>query len=403
MGMEDLAVSIAEEKMRSAMARATSLEATDRLGAAHAYEEAAAQADKMVRMAKTPYLQSQAKDRVKQLRERAARLREPPRARAPTSGGGGSAKSNPSDAGAQQDFEDEDQSMLDRKIEGMIETSKTKWEDIAGLEETKRTIVGAIQMFFREKPEGVKIGIPDKILMFGPPGTGKTLLASAAASANGMTFFNVNLSNLESKWVGEAGKLLTTLYKKAEEKAPSIVFLDEFTRLGRQTEGSHEVATQLHDTFLQMLDGFSAKGGTPKVITIATTNRPGDLSDAIRSRFKKRVYVPLPDEKTRAQIIQLETRGHQLAFPLQDLVARTRLYSGRDLKNLCDDAVQMMLHEANPSLGDAAFDFRKGGRLTMASLTWAHFEYALRNVVPAVSDEDLRAYEQYAGVSVGSR
>lgn len=400
--MEDLAVSIAEEKMRSAMARGATLEATDRLGAAHAYDEAAAQADKMAKMARTPYLQGQAKERVRQLRERAARLREPPRARAPSGAGGGPRPPAGSDAGTDLQG-DEDQSALDRRIEAMIETSKTRWEDIAGLDETKRTIVGAIQMFFREKPEGVKIGIPDKILMYGPPGTGKTLLASAAASANGMTFFNVNIANLESKWVGEAGKLLTTLYRKAEEKAPSIVFLDEFTRLGRQTEGSHEVSTQLHDTFLQMLDGFSAKGGPPKVITIATTNRPEEVSAAIRSRFKKKVYVPLPDEKARAQIIQMETRGHQLAFPVAEIVARTRLYSGRDLKNLCDDAVQMMLHEANPTLGDATFDFRQGGRLNMTPLDRRHFEHALRNVQPAVRDEDLRGYEQHAGMGAPAR
>ncbi|MES2154606.1 MAG: ATP-binding protein [bacterium] len=392
MGMEELAVSIAEEKMRAAIARASSLEGHDPAGAANAYDEAAAQADKVAKLARTAYTQGQARIRVQQLRDRAANLRSPPR----PPPGNSRTRTRDDKAGSPASEEDEDQGSLDRRIEAMIETSKTRWEDIAGLEETKRTIVSAIQMFFREKPEGLKIGVPDKILMYGPPGTGKTLLASAAASANGMTFFNVNLANLESKWVGDSGKLLTTLYKKAEQRAPSIVFLDEFTRLGRHTEGSHEVATQLHDTFLQMLDGFSAKGGPPKVITIATTNRPDEISDAIRSRFKKKVYVPLPDAAARQQIVRLETRGHELAFDLAQLVSRTERYSGRDLKNLCDDAVHAMLQDANPSLGDASADFKSGEKLRTLPLTWAHFEKAMRSVPAALKPEQLQYYENYA-------
>ena len=63
--------------------------------------------------------------------------------------------------------------------------------------------------------------------MYGPPGTGKSFLAQATASMVNATFFSMSASDLVSKYFGESEKLMKELFIVAEEKSPSIIFIDE--------------------------------------------------------------------------------------------------------------------------------------------------------------------------------
>jgi len=63
---------------------------------------------------------------------------------------------------------------------------------------------------------------PRGVLLFGPPGTGKTLIARSIASQAKAKFFSINPSSLTSKWVGEAEKLVKTLFAVAAAHQPAV-------------------------------------------------------------------------------------------------------------------------------------------------------------------------------------
>ena len=63
-------------------------------------------------------------------------------------------------------------------------------------------------------------------------------------------------------------------------------------------------------------------GGEEKVVMVlAATNHPWDIDEAFRRRFEKRVYIRLPDEESRRNLlrinmedIQLDRQGEDEAF-----------------------------------------------------------------------------------------
>jgi len=86
-----------------------------------------------------------------------------------------------------------------------------------------------------------------------------------------------------------------------------------------------------------------------KVIIIGATNHPWDLDEAILSRFQKKLYVPPPDEKSRARIFELHLRGAELDDITEEALARmSDGYSGREIAAICRDAIMYMVREMNP-------------------------------------------------------
>lgn len=207
----------------------------------------------------------------------------------------------------------------------IVQTSLgVRWEDIAGLEEVKQVFK---ETFLLPKlmPQLFK-GIlrPWRgILLFGPPGTGKTLLARAVASQTGSTFFNILPSSLTSMHYGESEKLVRALFASAKSRAPSVVFLDEMDAFcGRGRE--HEATRRVRCEMLAHMDGL-VTGEDTGVVVLAATNHPWDLDEALKRRFEKRIYIPLPDKSTRKQLIDLYCTGLN--------VENTREYSRESSQN----------------------------------------------------------------------
>lgn len=282
-------------------------------------------------------------------------------------------------------------------IDSLIVTEKPeiKWEDIGGLEEAKKTIKEAIILpFIESKPEFITA--PRTILLYGPAGTGKTLLAKASSNTLDATFFEAKGSGLLSKYFGESSKLIEALFGKAKKLQPSLIFMDEIdslapTRLKDVSEAGRRVLGQL----LEEIEGFNTRK-EDKILFIGATNKPWDLDDAMLSRFQRKIYVPLPDLDSRKQIFEIQLKGADLSVSLGDLANRSEGYSGRDIANVCQEAIIHMVRQENPHLQELTPREISKYSLKYRALMQEDFEQAFAKIKPPLSKEIIERYAEWA-------
>lgn len=271
----------------------------------------------------------------------------------------------------------------------LIGNPGTKWEDIAGLDHAKQAVQEAIiypmlypDLFteLREPPKGV--------LFFGPPGTGKTLIAKALATEAKCTFFNISASSLTSKWVGEGEKLTRALFALARVKSPSIVFIDEIDSiLTKRSDNDFEASRRVKTEFLLQFEGVGS--GKERVLILGATNRPQDIDDAARRRFTKRIYIPLPDEQTRGQLVRILVRNAQNTLTeeqIDKIASMTDGYSCADMTSLLKEAAMVPLREIT---------FTSGVKPTIRALCYEDIEKTVKSVKPSVSSDSLIQYVEW--------
>ncbi|ESP03936.1 hypothetical protein LOTGIDRAFT_212112 [Lottia gigantea] len=219
---------------------------------------------------------------------------------------------------------------------------KLTWDDVAGLEFAKKTIK-EIVVWPMLRPDiftGLR-GPPKGLLLFGPPGTGKTLIGKCIASQSKSTFFCISASSLTSKWVGEGEKMVRALFAVARCNQPAVIFIDEIdSLLSQRSDNEHEASRRIKTEFLVQLDG-AATDSEDRILIIGATNRPQEIDEAARRRFVKRLYIPLPEDIARRQIVVnlLKQQKHQLTDQDLDLIChKSDGYSGSDMANLCREA-----------------------------------------------------------------
>jgi len=286
-------------------------------------------------------------------------------------------------------------------VSSLIASSSVKWDDIGGLDEVKRLVKETVVIAGLKKPAAIQ---PWKgILLFGPPGTGKTMIAAAAAGSLHATFFNVKADRVLSKYFGESSKLVASLYESARNKAPSIVFIDEFDALGSaRNEDTSEATRKLLSSLLTELDGLQDKKHDRLLLTMAATNAPWDLDPAVLSRFPRRIFLTLPDVVSCGAIIRLHTKGLEIVqLDVPTLAERCveQLYSGRDIQTLCQQAIWTMIHEENPRmdvLADLPFDELKKRVLKTRGLCDGDFEEAFERIRSPVRKGELVRYKEWS-------
>ena len=224
------------------------------------------------------------------------------------------------------------------------------FDDVAGIDEARGELMEVVD-FLKNPDRYRRLGgkIPKGVLIVGAPGTGKTLLAKAVAGEAGVPFFSLSGSDFVEMFVGVGAARVRDLFAQAQEKAPSIIFIDELDALGKARGvspivGGHDEREQTLNQLLAELDGFDTQLG---VMILAATNRPEILDPALLrpGRFDRQVVLDRPDLKGREKILNVHVRDVKLAagLDLSLVAARTPGFVGADLANLVNEAA---LHAA---------------------------------------------------------
>ncbi|MFX1451194.1 MAG: proteasome-activating nucleotidase [Promethearchaeota archaeon] len=239
-------------------------------------------------------------------------------------------------------------------VRGMeVETAPpVTYADIGGLEEQIRELKETVELPLTHPELFKKVGIepPKGVLLCGPPGTGKTLTARAVANETKATFIRVIASELVQKFIGEGARLVREIFQLANDKAPTIVFIDELDAIGCKrlevaTSGDREVQRTLMQ-LLSTLDGFDSRGD---VRIVAATNRPDIIDPALLrpGRFDRIVEFPFPNAEARLQIFKIHTRLMNLeeTIDFKKLVKLTDGASGADIRTIAIEAGMFVIRE----------------------------------------------------------
>ncbi len=268
--------------------------------------------------------------------------------------------------------------------EVLVEIPRVKWGDVGGLEDVKSKLREAVEMPLNDPEAFKRMGItpPRGILLYGPPGTGKTLIAKAVATESEANFITIKGPEVMSKWVGESEKAVRLIFKKAKQVAPCIIFFDEVDAIAHRRgtiDSDSGVSERIVNQLLTSMDGLESREG---VLVIAATNRPDMIDRALlrAGRFDKLLLLPIPDEKTRLEILKVHTRSMPLAedVSLNELAKELEGFTGADIDGLCREAAMIALRAD-----------RKAKRVTMH-----HFGEARKVVHPSMDQETMRFYEK---------
>ena len=239
---------------------------------------------------------------------------------------------------------------------------KTTFENVAGLEGAKEEVQEIVD-FLKNPEKYTALGgkIPKGALLVGPPGTGKTLLAKAVAGEAGVPFFSLSGSDFVEMFVGVGASRVRDLFKQAQQKSPSIIFIDEIDAIGRargknsMTGGNDERENTLNQLLTEM-DGF---GTDTNVIVVAATNRADVLDKALMraGRFDRQIYVDLPNINERKEIFDVHIKPLKLGedVNVNFLAQQTPGFSGADIANMCNEAALIAARQDKKAIAHQDF------------------------------------------------
>ncbi len=280
--------------------------------------------------------------------------------------------------------------------EVFVEVPDVTWNNVGGLEETKEKLRETIQwpLEYPEVFDQMDMQSAKGVLMYGPPGTGKTLLAKAVANQAESNFISIKGPELLNKYVGESEKGVREVFSKARENAPTVVFFDEIDAIASErgrNSGDSGVSERVVSQLLTELDGLEA---LEDVVVVATSNRPDLIDSALLrpGRLDRHIHVPVPDEDARRAILEVHTREKPLAedVDLDEIASRTDGFVGADIEALAREAAMAASREFVHSVAREEVAESVGNVL----ITMEHFEEALDEVGPSVTDAVRERYEE---------
>ncbi|KAI6189687.1 Nuclear valosin-containing protein-like [Aphelenchoides bicaudatus] len=279
------------------------------------------------------------------------------------------------------------------KREGFATVPDVSWDDIGALKDVRAELEWSI-LHPIKRPEDFELLAIDTrsqgILLCGPPGCGKTLLAKAIANETGMNFISIKGPELLSMYVGESEKAVRTVFQRARDSSPCIIFFDEIDALcprrnNSETSGSARLVNQM----LTEMDGMEMR---KQVFLIGATNRPDIVDPAILrpGRLDKVLFVDFPSEEDRADILRKTTKNgtrpkisSDVDFSAIANLSELELYTGADLAALVREAGILALRERLDT-----------NNKSITATTLEHFKAASKRLTPSVGEEDRKRYAQ---------
>merc|ERR1719473_240513 len=304
--------------------------------------------------------------------------------------------------------------------ETVVEVPNVTWDDIGGLENVKRELQEVVQypVEFPEKFEKFGMSPSKGVLFYGPPGCGKTLLAKAIANECQANFISIKGPELLTMWFGESESNVRELFDKARGAAPCVLFFDELDSIARARGSSGGdgggAADRVINQLLTEMDGVGAK---KNVFIIGATNRPDIIDPAVLrpGRLDQLIYIPLPDEGSRMNILKSVLRKSPISGEVDlTYLARTlHGFSGADLTEICQRAAKLAIRESiekeieaekeKAAAGDDAAMETEDAEDPVPEITRLHFEESMKFARRSVSDNDIRKYEMFSQTLQQSR
>jgi transitional endoplasmic reticulum ATPase len=293
-----------------------------------------------------------------------------------------------------------------------VEVPDVKWEDIGGLEETKRELQEMVRYPIEHRHLFERFGMQASrgVLFYGPPGCGKTLMAKAIANECGANFISVKGPELLNMWFGGSEANVRNLFDKARAASPCILFFDEMDSIARSRgsggSGSSETSDRVINQILSEIDGM---GSGKTLFIIGATNRPDILDPGIMrpGRLDQLIYIPLPDKESRVSIFKANLRKSPVAddVSIQKLADATDGFSGADITEICQRAAKNAIRDSITA-GIERQKRVEAGELTQEEadalpdpvpcITRAHFEASMSKARRSVGPEIIAQYDEFS-------
>uniref|UniRef100_A0A1I7UUH7 AAA domain-containing protein n=1 Tax=Caenorhabditis tropicalis TaxID=1561998 RepID=A0A1I7UUH7_9PELO len=278
------------------------------------------------------------------------------------------------------------------KREGFATVPDVSWDDIGALVEVRKQLEWSILYPIKRAEDFAALGIdsrPQGILLCGPPGCGKTLLAKAVANETGMNFISVKGPELLNMYVGESERAVRTVFQRARDSQPCVIFFDEIDALcPKRSHGESSGGARLVNQLLTEMDGVE---GRQKVFLIGATNRPDIVDAAILrpGRLDKILFVDFPSVEDRVDILRKSTKNGTRPLLSDDIdfheiakLPELSGFTGADLAALIHESSLLAL-QAKVLQND---DSVKG-------VGMKHFREAAARIRPSVTEADRKKYE----------